>query len=70
MRRRNLKPLAQGRDAGMCFRITLGEAQPEADPPHSFGLLRARRCRPQDGATEKRNEIAALHAPSQQPEAA
>ena len=34
-----LQPFAKGRDAGACFRIILGEAQQEADPPNMLCLL-------------------------------
>ena len=40
------KPLPESFEAGLCFRIVLGEAYQHADVPHPVGLLSARRERP------------------------
>src|SRR6516164_11301637 len=58
-----LEPLPECREAGPRCLIVLGEAHQYADPPHSVGLLRARRHRPSGHcAAEKRNERAPLHS--------
>src|SRR6516165_4552985 len=56
------EPLPECREAGPYFRIVLGKAHQHADPPHSVGLLRARRERPHRRAAEQRDELAALHS--------
>jgi hypothetical protein len=57
------QPLPECRKASLCLRIVLGEAHQHADPPHSVGLLCARRERPRCGsAAEQRDELAAFHS--------
>ena len=58
-----LKSLPERRDAGLSFRVALGEGHQHADAPHAIGLLRARRERPRSRrAAEQRDELAALHS--------
>src|SRR5262249_2844477 len=57
-----LEPLPECREAGLTFRVVLGEAHQHANPPHSVALLRARRKRPCRRAAEQRHELAPLHS--------
>jgi hypothetical protein len=58
-----LQRLYERRVAGLSFRILRGRVHENADAPHPLDLLRARRERPRCRcASEKRDEIAALHA--------
>jgi hypothetical protein len=53
-----LQPLKERSDTGLKFRIVRGCGQENADAPHPFGRLRARRKRPGSRrAAEQRNEI-------------
>jgi hypothetical protein len=48
------QPLPECREASLCFRIVLGEAHQHTDPPHSLGLLSARRDRPRGNRAAER----------------
>src|SRR5258706_1187 len=55
----HLKSLPKRRDAGLYFRIVLGEWMQEHDASHALGLLRARRERPRGHrAAKERDELA------------
>src|SRR5262249_21523269 len=57
------QPLRERQGTILAFRIALSLGHKHADPPHAFGLLRARRERPRHGrAAEERNKLAALHS--------
>src|SRR6516165_11624223 len=57
------QPLAECRNPGLNFRIALGIRHQHADPPHAFGLLRARRQRPRGSrSAEQRDELAPRHS--------
>jgi hypothetical protein len=58
-----LQPLQKRRHAGLSFGIVCGATQEYANPPHSIGLLRARRQRQRRRRTaEKRDELATPHS--------
>ena len=55
-----LESLAERRNIGLCFPVTLGIPHQHADPSHPVDLLRPRRERPSNRhAAEKRDELAA-----------
>jgi hypothetical protein len=58
--------LSKRADFKLFFLIILCRIHQDADPPHPFGLLRARRERPCScRATEQRDELASPHTGSQ-----
>jgi hypothetical protein len=57
------KPLLKRRDAVLCFRIVRGQRHEHADVPHSLGLLRVRRKRPNSRRACKRDELASGFLP-------
>jgi hypothetical protein len=50
-----LQRLQKRRDAELSFRIVRGQVHKHADPPHAFGLLRARHERPRSGRAAERS---------------
>src|SRR5262249_31354276 len=59
---KRLESLPECGNKGLSFPVTLGKPHQHTDPPHSVGLLRARRKRPRDSPTaENRDELAAPH---------
>jgi hypothetical protein len=48
-------------NAGLACSVVLWKGHQDADPPHTFLLLRSRRDRPRSRAAEQSNETAALH---------
>ena len=58
-----LKPFPKSNHVGLSHRVGLGKRSHHADPPHRFGLLRARRERPRRcRAGDERYEPAPLHS--------
>jgi hypothetical protein len=56
-----LEFVSEGGDEGRSLPVALGKAHQHADPPHPFGLLRARRERPRCRAADKRYELTPTH---------
>ena len=57
-----LESLPECGDEGLPFPVALGKPHQHTDPPHTVGLLRARRNRPRDRRANKREELAPSHS--------
>jgi hypothetical protein len=59
-----LQPLQERHHAGLIFGVVGGAGYEHGDAPHPLALLRARGERQRYRGTEKRDELAPLHAPN------
>ena len=57
-----LESLPECGDEGLSFPVALGKPHQHTDPPHTVGLLRARRNGPRDCRANKREELAPSHS--------